>query len=43
MHTKYEPENKKERDYLRDVGVDGVVLLTRKLKEYGIRPWIGFK
>jgi hypothetical protein len=40
MHTKYEPENMKGKVYLGDVGVGGVVLLTRKLQDYGMRLWI---
>jgi hypothetical protein len=31
MRTKYEPEIMEGRGYLGDVGVDGMVLLTRML------------
>jgi hypothetical protein len=35
-------ENLRERDYLKDVGIDGRILLKWFLKKYNVRAWTGF-
>jgi hypothetical protein len=41
MYTFY-LKNLKGRDDLEDLVVDGMIILRRMLKPFGVRVWIGF-
>jgi hypothetical protein len=42
MHTMFQTENLKARDHLRDLGVDGRIILQRLLKRQTVKVGIGF-
>jgi len=41
MHTKFYSENLKGRDLLGNLGIDGRIIITWILEEYGVRLWAG--
>jgi hypothetical protein len=42
MPTPFQSENLKARDHLGDVGIDGMILFKRILKEQDLRVWTGY-
>jgi hypothetical protein len=41
-HTKFNPENIKERGYLENVDVEGMIILKLILKTQGLKMWTEF-